>query len=164
MVFCQLFYLCNRHADMIQPFHRDLFACTFLHWLFDIVARLIGEQAIDPGNDLIGLLHSEMWLAAYCPAHEPGRILGGDGTAGNDLPIVWVTAGQLGNICGYFFINAGNCGGFPVRTSNISIEFLWIAKRSILSRNILPQFPCRANAVRDNGHVVLIPVCRIFGI
>ena len=44
----QLLDLALRHADVVQPLHADLFAGALPHGLFHIVARLIGEQAVDP--------------------------------------------------------------------------------------------------------------------
>ena len=44
----KLFNLILRYTDVIQPFHADLLAGALAHRLFDVIAGLVGEQAIDP--------------------------------------------------------------------------------------------------------------------
>ena len=67
-VFGEVFDLIFGNADMIEPFHTDLFACAVTHRLLYIVADLIGEECIYPDEALILRLASELRLTVYCPA------------------------------------------------------------------------------------------------
>ena len=63
-----LFDLISRYAEVIQPFFCDLFTGAVLHRLLDVVARLVGEQAINPYADLIFILLLELSLTVDGPA------------------------------------------------------------------------------------------------
>ena len=64
----KLFNLILRYTDVIQPFHADLLAGALAHRLFDVIAGLVGEQAIDPHKAVTLRLCFELRLAVDGPA------------------------------------------------------------------------------------------------
>ena len=56
---------------MVQPLHADLLAGAVAHGLLDIVAGLVGEQAVDPDAELILGLVAELLLTVQRPAQQP---------------------------------------------------------------------------------------------
>ena len=56
---------------MVEPLHADLLAGALAHRLFDIIARLVGEEGVDPDKAVILGLVAELRLAVDRPAHEP---------------------------------------------------------------------------------------------
>ena len=96
----QLLDFALRHADVVQPLHADLFAGALPHGLFYIVARLIGEQPVDPDQALVLGLAAELGLTVDGPTKEPAGVLhcddaAGDHTAAEGFPLTNVL--DIGN-------------------------------------------------------------------
>ena len=67
-VLCQLRNLVNRHAEVVQPLFGDLFTSALFHRFLHIVARYVGEQAVNPYAYLIFILLFELSLTVDGPA------------------------------------------------------------------------------------------------
>ena len=60
--------LVNRHAEVVQPLFGDLFTSALFHRFLHIVARYVGEQAVNPYTYLIFILLFELSLTVDGPA------------------------------------------------------------------------------------------------
>ena len=75
----------GRHTHVVEPFLADLLTRAVLHLLADVVARVVGQQRVDPDADLVGRLVAELLLAVDRPAHEPVRVLDAHDAAGHGV-------------------------------------------------------------------------------
>ena len=74
----------GRHTHVVEPFLADLLTRAVLHLLADVVARVVGQQRVDPHADLVGRLVAEL-LVVDRPAHEPVRVLDAHDAAGHGV-------------------------------------------------------------------------------
>ena len=129
---------------MIKPLCCDFFTGAFLHRLFDIIARHIREQAVNPYADLLFFLFLELSLSVDRPAQQPGGILTAYDTAGHHPAASWVTFTNIRDIRQNLVIQCGHRSGFPVGLCDVGAELFRMAESLILCGYIFPQVPAAA--------------------
>lgn len=85
---------------MIQPFPGDFFARAVLHGLIHIIAGFVDEQSVEPGDDLMRRLLSEVRLAIDGPAEQPRGIPNRDDASCDNLPAEGIASCDFADIGG----------------------------------------------------------------
>ena len=142
---------------MVQPFHANFLAGAFPHGLLDVIAGLIGEQAIYPYQALILGLIAELGLAVDGPAHEPAGILYRYDAAGDYATAEGIAFADTLNIRDDAVIQGGHGGAHPVGLFGIEAEFVGMAKGGVLDRDAPPHIPAAAFLdfrAKIGGHIL----------
>ena len=118
--------------------HADLFAGAIAHRFFDVVARPVAEQAIDPAHQLPLGLAAELRLAVEGPAHQPVGIGDRHNAAGDHLAAERVALADFLHIRRDAVVQRGNGGRHPVALLGVVAKFVRVAKSVILCGNFAP--------------------------
>ena len=116
--------------QMIQPLHADLFAGAIPHGLFDVVARCVAEQAVDPAHELALGLIPELGLTVECPAEQPAGIPRRDDAARDSPAAERVTLADVLDVGHDAFVQHGDRGAHPIGLFRIGAELFRAAKGS----------------------------------
>ena len=129
---------------MVQPLHAQFLAGAVAHGLFDVVAGLITEQAVDPDAQLVLGLVSELLLTVQRPAEQPVGVLNGDDAACDGVATERVTLADLLDILRDLVVQRSDGGAFPVGMFGVGAELFRIAECGVLCSDLLPQVPAVA--------------------
>ena len=129
---------------MIQPFHADFLSGAVAHRLFDIVARNVGKEAVDPADELIFRLIPELRLTIECPRHEPVRIFDRNDTSRYDTSRERIALCDLFDIWRNLVVECRYSGRHPVCLFRCRAEFMRMTKRFVLGSDIFPHIPYSA--------------------
>ena len=152
------------HADVVEPLHADLLAGALAHGLFDIIARLVGEEGVDPDEAVVLGLRAELRLAVDGPAHQPGGILHGDDAAGDDMAGERVALADIFDIGDDLLVEGLDGGAHPVGLLGVIAELVGMAEGRILRGDLAPHVPAAAgfDLVVVGGGLVLAAAGGIF--
>ena len=140
----QLFDLILGHTNVVQPFHAQFLAGAVAHGLFDVVAGLITEQAVDPDAQLVLGLVSELLLTVQRPAEQPVGVLNGDDAACDGVATERVTLADLLDILRDLVVQRSDGGTLPVGVFGVGAELLRVTEGRVLRSDLLPQIPAVA--------------------
>ena len=142
---------------MVQPLHADLLAGAVAHGLFDIIAGLVAEQAVDPDTQLILGLIAELLLTVQRPAEQPAGVLDRNDAAGDGVTAEGIALADLLDILRDLVIQGGDGGALPVGQLRIRAELFGVAEGRILCGDLLPQIPAvaRLDGGVETGCLVL---------
>ena len=113
-VFCEFRNLICRHADVIQPFCRNLLSGTVFHRFFDIISRNIREKSVNPDAYFFRILLFELSLTVDRPAHQPLGVFTAYNSSGHNVSTAWIPFADICNIRNNLIIQRCDRSRFPV--------------------------------------------------
>lgn len=153
---CQFAYFTRGNSEVIQPFPGDFLACAVLHGFVDIIAGFVDEESVEPCDDLMRGLLSEVWLAIDGPAQQPCGIPHRHDPPCDNLPAERIAAGNSANVPGNASVERGDSGRFPFGPGYARGKDFRSAEGRVSCGNASPEIPRGCRAFVQAGRVAVI--------